>query len=294
MAGVAKYEDKGAEVIIFGDMNVRTAQENDFLESTDDNDIDDYLPIPDDFELDYTTINKNTLDKTEISGHGKDFLKNFSKSTGFRIINRRFGEDQDLGNFTCHTPAGSSLVDYCLLREKSFHIIENFKVGEINTLSDHSYLQLRLKINLQSQNNTIEDDDQAANSQINEDPNSSSLRKDYDCKYAVNEDYKQKVTNFLNSTETEEEIENLMTNILNVNLTVGDMIVKLRKISINISDKSFKKIRFADDHSKKNKTKFQERFDEDCRKMKRDVNMERKQYQEALRKQHPTNRNRFT
>ena len=53
MAGVPKYEDKGVEVIIFGDMNVRTAQENDFSESTDDNDIDDYLPIPDDFELDY-------------------------------------------------------------------------------------------------------------------------------------------------------------------------------------------------------------------------------------------------
>ena len=31
MAGVAKYDDKGAEVIIFGDMNVRTAQENDVL-----------------------------------------------------------------------------------------------------------------------------------------------------------------------------------------------------------------------------------------------------------------------
>ena len=219
MAGVAKYEDKGAEVIIFGNMYVRTAQENDFLESTDDNDINDYLPIPHDFELDYTTIKKNTLDKTEISGHGKDLL-NFSESTGFRIINGRLGEDQDLGNFTCHTPAGSNLIDSCLFREKNFHIIENFKVGEIKTLSDHSYLQLRLKINLQSQNNTVEGDDQAANSQINEDPNSSSLRKDYDCKYAVNEDYKQKVTNVLNSSETKEETENLMTNILNVYLTV--------------------------------------------------------------------------
>ena len=230
MADVAKYEGKRAEVIIFGDMNATTSQENDFLQSTDDNDIDDYLPIPDDFELDHTTIKKNTLDKTEISGHGKDLL-NFSKSTGFRIINGRLGEDQDLGNFTCHTLAGSSFVNYCLLREKNFYILENFKVGETDTLSDHSHLQLRLKINLQSQNNTIEGDDQAANSQINEDPNSSSLRKDYDCKYAVN-DYKQKVTNFLNSTETKEEIENLMINTLNDNLTVDDMTVKLRKISI--------------------------------------------------------------
>ena len=51
-----------------------------------------------------------------------------------------------------------------------------------------------------------------------------------------------------------------MTNTLNVNLTVGDMIVKLRKISINISDKSFTKIRFADNHSEKNKIKFQKKI----------------------------------
>ena len=82
-------------------MNARTPQETDCLESTEDNDIDDYLPIPDDFELDYTTIKRNTLDKTEISGHGKDLL-NFSKSTDFRIINGRLGEDRDSGNFTCH------------------------------------------------------------------------------------------------------------------------------------------------------------------------------------------------
>ena len=93
------------------------------------------------------------------------------------------------------------------MREKKFHIIENFKVGEINTLSDHSYLQLRLKIKLQSQNNTIEGDDQAANSQVNEDPNSSSLRKDYDCKYAVNEEYKQKGTNFVNSIELKRKLK---------------------------------------------------------------------------------------
>ena len=106
-------------------------------------------------------------------------------------------EDQGLGNSICHTPAGSSLVHYCLLREKKFHIVENFKVGEINTLSDHSYWQLRLKINLQSQNNIIEGVDQPANnSQIKEDPNSSSLRKDYDCKYIVNVDSKQKVNRF--------------------------------------------------------------------------------------------------
>ena len=43
----------------------------------------------------------------------------------------------------------------------------------------------------------------------------------------MNVDYKQKVTNFLNSTETREEVESQKSNILNDNLTVDDMIVNL-------------------------------------------------------------------
>ena len=115
-----------------GDMNGRIAQENDFPNPNDENDMDDYLPIPDDFEMDSSIVNRSTLDKTEISGHGRDLLS-FCKATGFRMVNGRVGDDHSIGNFTCHTPAGSSLVDYCSMREKNFHLINNFFAGEINT-----------------------------------------------------------------------------------------------------------------------------------------------------------------
>ena len=90
MDDVAKFEGLGAEVIIMGDMNGQIAQENDFLNPNDENDIDEYLPIPDDFEMDNPIVDRSTLDITEISGHGRDLLS-FCKPAGFRIVNGRVG-----------------------------------------------------------------------------------------------------------------------------------------------------------------------------------------------------------
>ena len=60
MDDIAKFEGLRAEVIIMGDMNGRIAQENDFLNPNDENDIDEYLPIPDDFEMDNSIVNRST------------------------------------------------------------------------------------------------------------------------------------------------------------------------------------------------------------------------------------------
>ena len=141
---------------------------------------------------------------------------------GFRIVNGRVGDDQGIGNLTCHTPAGSCLVDYCLMREKNFHLINNFSVGEINTFSDHAYLQLHLKINVQLEN-ISENNVSEINMESNEDPNITSLREDYNYKYIINEDYKQKVKLCLNSNEIKDELDNLKSNVSNGNMSADDM-----------------------------------------------------------------------
>ena len=62
------------------------------------------------------------------------------------------------------------------------------------------------------------------------------------------------------------------------------MIKVLRNICINISDKSFTKLKFAKTNKMSTKkTNFQEWFDDDCRKAKTNVNKKRKLYQEALK-----------
>ena len=73
MLDIAKYESMGGEVIIIGDMNARIAEEVDFVENTDENAQDDYLPIPDEFEHDNSCSikKKKTLDSKEVSGMPK-------------------------------------------------------------------------------------------------------------------------------------------------------------------------------------------------------------------------------
>ena len=51
MSDAAKYESMGGEVIILGDMNGRISNENDFIENNEENSNDDYLPIPEDFDM---------------------------------------------------------------------------------------------------------------------------------------------------------------------------------------------------------------------------------------------------
>ena len=198
MLDIAKYESMGGEVIIICDMNTRIAEEVDFVENTDENTQDDYLPIPDEFEHDNScgVKKRKTLDNKEVSGHAKELI-NICRQTGFKIVNGRLGHDQDLGDFTCHTPAGSSTVDYCLARENNFDFIEKFYIGDINTISDHSYLQLRLKINIQCKDKNVDKVksvslSKQSNPQNNQETNFDDLKDNYNCKYIPCEDYRQK------------------------------------------------------------------------------------------------------
>ena len=57
----------------------------------------------------------------------------------------------------------------------------------------------------------------------------------------------------------------------------------MRKICINISDKSFTRIPFAKSKHAKKASRPQEWFDNDCKIAKQEINKKRKSYQEALR-----------
>ena len=69
--------------------------------------------------------------------------------------------------------------------------MENFCVGEINTISDHAYLRPRLKSNISNttETNVLEDELQIQT----EDHELFSLKKSYNCKYIPVEGSKQKV-----------------------------------------------------------------------------------------------------
>ena len=65
--------------------------------------------------------------------------------TGLLIANVRLGKDT-LGEFTFCNSRGASVVNYLLLKNDSFDLIENFTVDEFNEFSDHACLVFSLKI----------------------------------------------------------------------------------------------------------------------------------------------------
>ena len=202
ISDLMKYEGR-REVIIMGDFNSRIPDENDCVESNDENSNDDYLPIPDDIELDTCNIERNTLDIGGISCRGRELI-NFCKLTGYKIVNGKLGSDKEIGNYSYHTVAGSSLVDYCLTRD-------HFYVSNINTLSDHTFLTLQLKIrNVNETNDGLKESANASNStesHSSSDGNFNSLKEEYNCRYIMKNNSEELIKNCLNSNETEEELE---------------------------------------------------------------------------------------
>ena len=138
MEEVTRFDNLG-KILIMGDMNSRVGTEDDFIR---DDEIHENLPLPEYYLSDQIIKDRTSLDKLSgVQGHEKNLL-NFCKSTGFRIMNGRWEEGEEIGKFTCFKPTGNSLVDYCLynIREKDSCIIKSFRTGDISIHSDHAFL----------------------------------------------------------------------------------------------------------------------------------------------------------
>ena len=64
------------------------------------------------------------MDK-HINNYGR-LLIDLCTSTKLRIVNGRIGNDCNIGSFTCHTPRGSSVVDYHIVSEDLFNSLVIF------------------------------------------------------------------------------------------------------------------------------------------------------------------------
>ena len=71
------------------------------------------------------------------------------------------------------------------------------------------------------------------------DPCLTKLKEEYNCKYICHENSEQLIKNCLSTSEIRNELKRLKLSITDDNMTVDDTIDELRKICINISDKSF-------------------------------------------------------
>ena len=139
---VVEYESIQPEssFIICGDMNARTREMPDYV-------IDDtqqHIPLPVDYVLDDEIPPRVSQDKNGSNSNGQQLL-DFCKQTSLRIANGRCGTDSSVGDFTCTTSRGQSVVDYVLVSRDLLKMVETFEVGDPNILSDHSLISFSLR-----------------------------------------------------------------------------------------------------------------------------------------------------
>ena len=107
LTSVYRYQNDG-ELFICGDFNSRCGDMQDFIEGVDDI---EYRKV-----LDYSI---NTY------GH---FLIDFLISSNMCMLN---GRHNSLDEYTCISPVGSSVVDYCLVTHESLMSFHDFKVTTV-------------------------------------------------------------------------------------------------------------------------------------------------------------------
>ena len=134
------------KAFIMGDMNASTSTETDFVEL----DNDEYVTLPESYVVDANlndTIGYRSSKDRHIVNENGHALLDVCKTTGYRIVNGRIGEDKNIGECTCVTHNGTSLVDYVLCKPEWFHHVCNFKVMKCTEFSDHNPLSINIVAN---------------------------------------------------------------------------------------------------------------------------------------------------
>ena len=87
-----------------------------------------------------------TKDFYPINANGTAFTE-CVKSPGYHIMNGRVDKNNS-SNFTCFTTRDNSVVDYALLHQENFSMVDKMNVGELCELSDHSPIEISIKSSL--------------------------------------------------------------------------------------------------------------------------------------------------
>lgn len=90
-------------------------------------------------------LQRVSMDKTHNNFGIK--LLDLCKSNSLRLANGRLGYDFGKGNFTYACVTGASVIDYLLLSERDFGLIQHFSIGSFNEWSDHAELSFTLSCN---------------------------------------------------------------------------------------------------------------------------------------------------
>ena len=239
-------DHSGRYVLLCGDFNARVASEKDHI-SDDSN---QFIPVNTDYIIDKELLPRKNKDKI-LDSRGKDLI-DLCISNQLRIANGRVLGDM-FGNFTCHTPNGSSTVDYMILSESILDQILYFKVSNfIPTMSD-THCKLEWELLVTSNQNTV-------NSGSNVHVNALSPNFIWDDNSAY------QFAMALGSVEIQDQIHKFNNkSIQDSQTSIDDTSTELANIILSAASRSLKRQKIK--HTK-NTPKHKKWVDQDLRKMR--------------------------
>ena len=132
--------------LLLGDFNARTSNLTDFVEIHENlSDLCDWDPHTIQvFKNSSISEQRFSKDKT-LNQNGKNLLE-FCKISDLKILNGRVGSDANVGNYTCHTGMGSSLIDYGLASASIFPYIQDFTIEQFDRCTSDAHSAISVKI----------------------------------------------------------------------------------------------------------------------------------------------------
>ena len=134
-----EYFSCRGKVILGGDFNARAGELNEFLRKEDDT----YLSMPHDDTFEFI-LPRVSHDSKTTNQYGK-LLIDLCMNNQLYILNGRTLEDLG-GKFTCHTPRGSSAVDYLIISNSLSNKVLSMNVSDLTLHSDQCFISMKLKI----------------------------------------------------------------------------------------------------------------------------------------------------
>ena len=143
-----EYFSCKGKIFICGDLNARIGDYVDIIQKEEE----PYLPTPPDdtFEI---VLPRVSHDKSVVNQSGRWLIDRCVDNQLYILNGRTLGDLT--GRYTCHTPRGSSTVDYFIASRSLSHFIHSMKVHDLSILSDHCLISVNLK--LHSQHSYVEE-----------------------------------------------------------------------------------------------------------------------------------------
>lgn len=240
------------KVIICGDFNARVGDGIDCIEKEEE----PHLPIPNDGNYEFI-LPRISRDNITTNQYGKWLIDLCSDNQMYIVNGRTLGDFT--GKFTCHTPRGSSVIDYFISSRSLSNTIFNMYVHDVSLFSDHCALTMKLKI---CRDNLIEDD-----MLFNETDKNCVPLPD---KFVWSEEAKQRYQETFHTQEIKSKISDIEKEAELQNVHVQSLIDKLTDVMLFAGNKALLRRSFKS--KRKQICKVNKKwYDNDCRSVLRQV-----------------------